>query len=65
MSTLGESVESAGSEAAADESGIEPAVYVLPTFTMGVQPGIDLDRARHLDAEIEDDQVLGRAAGTL
>lgn len=62
MSTAGEPVESAGGEAAADASGVDPA-YVVPTFPMGVLPGIDLDRARHLDAEIEDEHVLGRATG--
>lgn len=54
MGTPGESDESARGEAAADESGIDAAGYVVPTFPMGVLPGIDLDRARHLDAELED-----------
>jgi hypothetical protein len=36
--------------------------YVLPTFPMGVRPGIDLDRARHLDAELEDDEIMRKLA---
>ena len=32
--------------------------YVLPTYPMGVRPGIDLDRARHLDIELEDEEIM-------
>ena len=37
-----------------------PTPYVLPTFDMGVRPGIDLDRARHLDADLEDEETVRR-----
>jgi len=37
-----------------------PAPYVLPTFAMGVRPGIDLDRARHLDTDLEDEETVRR-----
>ena len=37
-----------------------PTPYVLPTFDMGVRPGIDLDRARHLDADLEDEETIRR-----
>jgi hypothetical protein len=32
--------------------------YRLPTFSMGVRPGIDLDRALQLDAALEDEEIL-------
>lgn len=32
--------------------------YVLPTFPMGVRPGVDLDRARHLDIDLEDEEIM-------
>jgi Arc/MetJ family transcription regulator len=32
--------------------------YRLPTYRMGVRPGIDLDRALRLDAALEDDETL-------
>jgi hypothetical protein len=60
MSTPGESVESARSEAAADDSGIDAAGYVVPTFAMGVRPGIDLDRARHLASDLADEETVRR-----
>lgn len=34
------------------------ARYVLATYPMGVRPGIDLDRAGHLDVELEDEEVM-------
>ena len=34
--------------------------YRLPTYAMGVRPGIDLDRALQLDAAIEDEEVVRR-----
>lgn len=32
--------------------------YRVPTFDMGVRPGIDLDRALGLDAALEDEETL-------
>ena len=42
------------------DPAVRPAPYVLPTFEMGVHPGIDLDRARHLDTELEDEEITRR-----
>lgn len=42
------------------EPPARPAPYVLPTFAMGVRPGIDLDRARHLDTDLEDEEIIRR-----
>lgn len=42
------------------EPAARPAPYVLPTFEMGVRPGIDLDRTRHLDADLEDEETVRR-----
>ena len=36
----------------------EPRPYRLPTFRMGVRPGIDLDRALRLDAALEDEETI-------
>jgi hypothetical protein len=44
------------------EGGSAPNAYVLPTYPMGVRPGIDLDRALQLDAAIEDEEVLRKLA---
>ncbi len=30
----------------------------FPTFALGLRPGVDLDRARHLAAELEDDEIV-------
>jgi hypothetical protein len=32
--------------------------YRLPTYRMGVRPGIDLDRALRLDAALEDEETV-------
>lgn len=32
--------------------------YVLPTYRMGVRPGIDLDHALQLDAALEDEEIV-------
>jgi len=32
--------------------------YRLPTFRMGVRPGVDLDRALQLDAALEDEDIV-------
>jgi hypothetical protein len=32
--------------------------YKLRTFPMGLRPGIDLDRAMHLDAELTDQEIV-------
>ena len=32
--------------------------YRLPTYPMGVLPGVDLDRALALDAALEDEEVV-------
>lgn len=42
------------------EPTTRPTPYTLPTFDMGVRPGIDLDRARHLDADLEDEETIRR-----
>jgi hypothetical protein len=44
----------------AAEPATRPTPYVLPTFAMGVRPGIDLDRARHLDTDLEDEEIIRR-----
>ncbi len=36
----------------------EARPYRLPTYRMGVRPGIDLDRALQLDAALEDEETL-------
>ena len=36
--------------------------YVLPVRDMGLRPGIDLDKARHLDADLEDEETLRKLA---
>ena len=36
----------------------EPRAYRLPTYRMGVRPGIDLDRALLLDAALEDEEIV-------
>jgi hypothetical protein len=41
---------------------VSPDRYVLPTYSMRVRPGIDLDRARLLDAAIEDDEIMRKVA---
>lgn len=46
----------AGLDRDADQRPAAP--YVLPTYHMGVRPGIDLRQARHLDAEIEDEEIV-------
>ncbi len=32
--------------------------YRLPTYRMGLRPGIDLDRALQLDAALEDQEIV-------
>lgn len=36
--------------------------YRLPTYRMGVRPGVDLDRALALDAALEDQEILRKLA---
>jgi len=36
----------------------EAKAYRLPTYAMGVRPGIDLDRALSLDAALEDEETV-------
>lgn len=36
----------------------EARPYRLPTYPMGVLPGVDLDRALQLDAALEDEEVV-------
>lgn len=36
----------------------EPRPYRLPTYRMGVRPGIDLDHALRLDAALEDEETI-------
>ena len=36
----------------------EPREYRLPTYRMGVRPGIDLDRALRLDAALDDEETV-------
>lgn len=38
------------------EDHVEP--YESPTFSSGVQPGVDLDRATRLVAALEDDEFV-------
>jgi hypothetical protein len=32
--------------------------YVLPVYEMRVRPEIDIDRIAHLDADLEDEEIL-------
>lgn len=34
--------------------------YSLPTFALGVRPGVDLDKASHLAADMEDDAIAAK-----
>lgn len=36
--------------------------YRVPTYSLGVRPGIDLDRALQLDAALEDEEILRKLA---
>lgn len=36
----------------------EARAYRLPTYRMGVRPGIDLDHALRLDAALEDEETV-------
>jgi len=36
----------------------ETKAYHVPTYAMGVRPGIDLDRALSLDAALEDEETV-------
>jgi Ribbon-helix-helix protein, copG family len=44
--------------------GLEPRTHpvdvVVPTFELRLRPGIDLDRARHLAAAMEDEEIARR-----
>jgi len=40
-------------------AGRRPArAYELPTFRMGLRPGIDLDKALRLAAQLEDEEIV-------
>jgi hypothetical protein len=39
-------------------SAHEGRSYHLPTYRMGVRPGVDLDKALRLDAALEDEETL-------
>ena len=39
-------------------SDVQARAYRLPTYSMGVRPAIDLDRALQLDAALEDEEIL-------
>jgi hypothetical protein len=46
-------------------SGLQPrtearAEVVVPSFELRLRPGIDLDRARHLAAALEDEETIRR-----
>jgi hypothetical protein len=32
--------------------------YRMPTYRMGARPGVDIDRALHLDAALDDQEIL-------
>jgi hypothetical protein len=34
----------------------------VPTYSLGLRPGIDLDRALALDAALEDEEILAKLA---
>ncbi|MET0772262.1 MAG: antitoxin [Candidatus Limnocylindrales bacterium] len=36
--------------------------YRLPTYSIGMRPGIDLDRALQLDAALEDEEILRKVS---
>lgn len=46
----------AGLDHAREAERVDP--YVVPTFAMGVRPGIDYHQIRHWDEEQEDDERL-------
>lgn len=50
---------------AAEPAAQPPPPYIVPTFHLGLRPGVDWDRAGHLDADLEDEEtrrklVLGK-----
>jgi len=45
-----------------DRAAARPDAYVLPVHQMGLRPGIDLDRAAHLDADLEDEEIVRKMA---
>lgn len=38
--------------------GAKPTRYRMPTYRMGVRPGIDLDHALRLAAAMEDEEII-------
>jgi len=34
--------------------------YRLPTFALGVRPGVDLDKAMHVASELEDEAIAAK-----
>ena len=47
---------------AADRDARRPEPYVVPTFDLGVLPGIDLRKAAQLAAHVEDEETLRKMA---
>ena len=47
---------------AVDRDARRPAPYILPTYRMGVTPGIDLRKAGQLAAALEDEEVMRKMA---
>ena len=47
-------------------AGLDPKAsavpYVVPTYRLGLRPGIDLDRALALDAALEDEEIVAELA---
>jgi hypothetical protein len=41
-----------------DHSSREPKSYRMPTAPMGLQPGVDIDKALRLAGELEDDEII-------
>jgi hypothetical protein len=41
-----------------DHSSREPKRYRMPTAPMGLQPGVDIDKALRLAGELEDDEII-------
>jgi hypothetical protein len=41
-----------------DRGSREPKLYRMPTDPMGLQPGINLDKALRLAGELEDEEII-------
>jgi hypothetical protein len=42
----------------ASRSAASPQDAAFPTYSLGLRPGLNLDRARHLAASMEDEEIV-------